>query len=412
MADILMIASHANRRGIQTTTLSSAVTDFPFSIINRSDIVMEVWGAGGGGAFTGSETGDPFQGGGGGAFCRGSPTNTPDTILVTIKSGGVPQADTNPGITSITWDSGSSYVAANAGKQGFPKEDGTGGSPDYSGNVDDITIYNGGSGGYDTAPSEGRGGGGGAGSGGNGADAVDFNGGAGGTPDGGAGGNAGGGNGYSPGGGGGGDYAVPGYGGNGQAVIQWNRFIATSAGPTIFAFDTFTDANNTDIDAHTMDIGSGWTQEGGLLNIQSNKLAGVTGDSVVYVDSRQADCTIEAYITTGGISYDVGIVFNVTDGSNLWLCQLITIYNGIRLYSRSGGTWTEEKLMSTSITTSTTYKLSVVINGDDLDFYLDDVFVDTFNAAGRALKTNTKHGIRLNVPNDSGSLVDDFKVTD
>lgn len=68
--------------------------------------------------------------------------------------------------------------------------------------------------------------------------------------------------------------------------------------------------------------------------------------------------------------------------------------------------------MSTSITTSTTYKLSVVINGDDLDFYLDDVFVDTFNAAGRALKTNTKHGIRLNVPNDSGSLVDDFKVTD
>src|SRR5262249_49917444 len=48
------------------------------------------------------------------------------------------------------------------------------------------------------------------------------------------------------------------------------------AGGTALLRDTFTDANGTNLTAHTMDTGSGWTVHAGSAEIQSNKLDTLT----------------------------------------------------------------------------------------------------------------------------------------
>ena len=204
-----------------TETYTTAGT-YTFDSAGKVVTLIQVWGAGGGGATAGGETGDAFGGGGGGGFRSGTPTNTPTSLTVVVRAGGAAQTSTSGVYSSVSWDSGSSYLRANTGQCGVPVQSGTGGGGSYAGNVTLVGAYTGGTGGSTTVPAEaGADGGGGAGSAGNGGNGGSGAG-AGGTPDGGDGAvSSSGSPGEQPGGGGPGDYASPGAGGAGKVVVTW-----------------------------------------------------------------------------------------------------------------------------------------------------------------------------------------------
>ena len=206
----------------QTTAYTTAGT-YTFDAARKVVTLVQVWGAGGGAATAGGDPGDVFQGGGGGGFRSGTPTNTPTALTVVVRAGGAAQTSTSGLYSSVSWDSGASYLRANTGQCGAPVQSGLGGGGSYAGNVTLVGAYAGGTGGSATAPAEAGGdGGGGAGSGGNGGNGGSGPG-AGGTPDGGDGATSSSNTpGEQPGGGGAGDYAVPSAGGAGKVVITWH----------------------------------------------------------------------------------------------------------------------------------------------------------------------------------------------
>lgn len=180
---------------------------------------------------------------------------------------------------------------------------------------------------------------------------------------------------------------------------------STGSSPSYLLLDYFTDSNSTAIGSHTMDIGPGWSSSS--FEIQSNKLVATTADAVCLADAGASNGTMEAVISLPAGGYDVGILFNGADVNNFWLCQLFSSYEGIRLYSKIGGSYVERQLTSITIDNSTTYTLGVVVNGDDIDIYLDNSLVNSYSLEDRPLKTNTMWGIRAY--NDTVTI-DNFRV--
>jgi len=85
--------------------------------------------------------------------------------------------------------------------------------------------------------------------------------------------------------------------------------------------DTFTDTNSVSLDAHTMDVGAGWTEHTGAWEIQSNAARGPdsTADALASADAGEADVTITVDVNVPNNStYALGPAGRVVDANNYW----------------------------------------------------------------------------------------------
>ena len=197
---------------------------------------------------------------------------------------------------------------------------------------------------------------------------------------------------------------------------------AVLGGPalTLLVYDTFTDTNGTSLDAHTPEIAPGlWTEQLGQWEIQSNgaQLATIAGDNqhIATIDPGAADVTIETSITQRIGLMDIGIIANYQDQNNHWLCLWRADGDVASILQRTAGVYTDRGSVATApepgVGSSGTIK--VVTSGDTITLFINGVQKVTYTTSGRALKTQTRCGIRDYTTGGApprGATFNDFSV--
>lgn len=162
---------------------------------------------------------------------------------------------------------------------------------------------------------------------------------------------------------------------------------APGPGVTTYISDSFNRADSA-VSLGSADIGGAWTATTGTWGISSNKGYLVTdaGQDVAQIDSGVANCTIRCLYSTVGANSQ-RLVFRFTDASNFLICQ--TEGTAYKVYKYVAGGFTQ--LGTYSVTPADGDQIMVVLNGSNIDFYLNGTLrisvSDAFN------NTATRHGL-------------------
>lgn len=189
---------------------------------------------------------------------------------------------------------------------------------------------------------------------------------------------------------------------NPQRTISYNcQDFWGPLGTVIFAKDTFVGTNGTDIAAHSMDIGSGWTDQIGTFAIQSNSAVPNTmvgGESLsTFVGGAGGHyrCTVTPYMNAGN-DYFSYITFRGSDASNFIGIVLEVAHSKIELFARIAGVDSYLATLPYALVSGTPYVFDVYLSGTSISFTVNGAnlttatssFNETANLAGiRAFTT-------------------------
>lgn len=182
--------------------------------------------------------------------------------------------------------------------------------------------------------------------------------------------------------------------------------------------DTFTGTNGTNLTAHTMDVGPGWTNVQGTFQIQSNtcqSISATDGDSYVS-DSGQADFTVSFdgtcfYTNTGNIC-TTDLLARWQDANNFWILQDFAANNSYFLYARIGGSYSlRANNTHASSPSGVTHNVALTFNGSAIEAFFNGVSCLTYTDSLYA--TQTKVGMRTSVNGSppGASVFDKFLTT-
>jgi hypothetical protein len=184
------------------------------------------------------------------------------------------------------------------------------------------------------------------------------------------------------------------------------------AGPAYALKDIFTDTNGTNLPAHTMDVGAGWTVTtvftGGTFAIQANaaQYTSSGGDAIATADAGKSDSTLQGDVTPGAAAGNCGAVVRAQDGNNFWLARWRQSgTNQVQLYERSSGSWTLRG--SASLTAGSppqAYTISVICSGTSIQATVSGT---TASCTNSDLQTQTRCGV---YGASTGDGFDNFQV--
>lgn len=164
--------------------------------------------------------------------------------------------------------------------------------------------------------------------------------------------------------------------------------------------DTFAGINGTDLTLHTMDVGSGWSNAAGSIQIQSNAAsgaAGVSGAISTYTaNAGQADVvvTLDVPVPVVGTNFGAGITVRGTSLSDIWLMALEEDGSGpyIAIVERTAGVQTNRQQSAGIIgIAGTTVTLTATLNASTIGLSVPGTSISYGSAATRV--TDTHHGI-------------------
>lgn len=184
---------------------------------------------------------------------------------------------------------------------------------------------------------------------------------------------------------------------------------SSSASPSI-SVNITDDFNRADEDPlTTSSSGHTWVTQLSSIGVQSNRAhtyALTGGNAISTIESGISDCEVEVTLTAvAANSTTGGIVFRYVDNSNYWrYIDLGSNDGSVRVTKRVAGVNTD---MWDSGPTSATvpFDLRVVLNGNDIDVWLDGVFQTTITDSAHA--SATKHGL---FSSGGTPTMDDFSI--
>ncbi len=183
---------------------------------------------------------------------------------------------------------------------------------------------------------------------------------------------------------------------------NWSLGVAQCIDPTnliTVASDTFTDANDTALNVHTMEVGSGWTHLAGTFKISSNK---AIPNSDANNDIATTDVGVSNYLLTGTVNdrfsggdFDVAnFAIRISDGSHLWIA-LDAGAGTAKLYEDTGTGPTEVAIAPSAMMADNTLSdVRFLVNGASIACYIGGEVAFVYNLA----HTNTEEtliGLRL-----------------
>jgi len=160
--------------------------------------------------------------------------------------------------------------------------------------------------------------------------------------------------------------------------------------------DNFTDTNGVSLDAHVMDVGSGWVEYAGTWQVSNNKAEMTTvGGGRVAADSGKTDVTItaEVHIGQAGSTLAPGLVGRLADANNFWAVILNQSDLQLQLWEVTGGSGSLRDSAGYYYLPNTTYQLELVLDGTAISATDGNVSVSYSSAAHQS---NTKHGLQNN----------------
>jgi hypothetical protein len=175
--------------------------------------------------------------------------------------------------------------------------------------------------------------------------------------------------------------------------------------------DHFTGVNGTNLSAHAMDLGPGWTIGSGSFTIQSNIVSSPTqaAEAHAWADAGQSDVTVTATVKWTGTETGCGFFVRVTDNLNGYLALLDA--TGVYIFSDVAGTLTQRAFTSApggTFIANTPYTLTCVMSGQSITVSsgaYSASYTSSFN------QTATKHGLRFYGGHSGTGTWDDFTVT-
>jgi len=194
-----------------------------------------------------------------------------------------------------------------------------------------------------------------------------------------------------------------------------NELLTLGGGPSgastiSYLFDSFTDTNGTALNAHTMDIGSGWTYEGAgaAFTINASGRAYCSGGSfsIAYANAGVSDCTLTCTYNPGATASDWGVIFRVSNIGALWMAALSPSLGRFEVWNRFSS-WTLMGSSLVSIPGSTDYTIRVVLSGTSIVATLNGA--NTVSVTSSSLQSQTLHGLASE--NLSDITFDNFRVT-
>lgn len=158
-------------------------------------------------------------------------------------------------------------------------------------------------------------------------------------------------------------------------------------------FSSFDAANGTSLDAITPEVGSGWTEQQGDWDIQSNKANPTGADPggvhwVATVDASVADVLVKCIVRTSP-----NIIGRYSDNDNLWMVQLNVFNNKNYIYERNGGSFTLRASTDVTIDVDTDYDAIIVYNGQTISSFVDGGNRASYSSASLN-ETETEFGLR------------------
>lgn len=169
--------------------------------------------------------------------------------------------------------------------------------------------------------------------------------------------------------------------------------------PTLLFFDSFNDADGTNLTAHTPEVdtvGGGWTVISGTWTIQSDKLAHnnffLTTRNVI-ADAGEGDAVVSGLLIVDvGFSQPV-IIARYTDESNHWLVRLENSGDVVSIREINGGSNILRSFALFTLADNTEYLVDVTLSDESISVDIDGDFVVSY-AFASFNKTQTIYGIQ------------------
>ena len=164
--------------------------------------------------------------------------------------------------------------------------------------------------------------------------------------------------------------------------------------------DLFAGTNGTNLTAHTMDVGSGWTQLSGGYTLNGSGAAVPTGSGVCLdvADAGQADMDVSVTVNASVVGMIAGMALRAVDASNYIEC-IFDIQSGnnagFSLYTVISGTPAQIATFAITPSASTNYTLRCVVKGNTWTGYLNGV--QKWQTTSSQFNTATKAGLRNNL---------------
>lgn len=170
--------------------------------------------------------------------------------------------------------------------------------------------------------------------------------------------------------------------------------------PTVLLRDNFTGADGTELAAHTMDVGPGWTQISADIQLSGNAAVPTTITSPMYTsDSGKSDITASCTVvpvSAAGLVMAPALVFRFSDANNNWRVDLIVGSNQCRLIKIVAGALTVVATATVTVTSGVAHALKIACSGSSISVFVDTVLLisvsDSFNftatICGLSLDTN------------------------
>jgi hypothetical protein len=191
---------------------------------------------------------------------------------------------------------------------------------------------------------------------------------------------------------------------------------------TTLILDDFTVADGTLINGRTPSPtntpGNNWVSQFGTMTVTANQMGPISsGTARSAIDAGVSDCTVSANLTHGTSNVrNPGLLLRAntsTSGAGSgstshWVAALVA-GTGVVLVERNAGSDTIRASSAKTITTSTTYLVAAVLNGANIDVYVDGVLECSY-ASATFQQSNTRHGILGYGTSPVGIVFDDFKV--
>jgi hypothetical protein len=178
-------------------------------------------------------------------------------------------------------------------------------------------------------------------------------------------------------------------------IATHRSLLSGSKGNPYLLQDLFAGTNSTNLAAHTMNVGSGWTtQSGGFqLNGSGQAIATGTGLCLDTANAGASDADVSVTLNLSTLSPFSGIVGRYQDINNHWL---LVLDNGeFALYEVVGGTATEINRFSMTTSTSFPYTVRFLFQGPALYGFLNGVLDWTWLSSD--FQTQTRFGVRNNI---------------
>lgn len=178
---------------------------------------------------------------------------------------------------------------------------------------------------------------------------------------------------------------------------------------SVYLLDTFQGANGTDLSAHTMDVGPGWSEVGnGNWEIQGNVAVANGGTNtppgaVVLANAGFADGTITLEFQTSALlAGDTNICFRGTDAANFLMIQAAHEVAGVYITRHQAGGYTALASVPFVFVANTWYTIKLVASGSTITGWVDSTQVGPVTEGFN--QTATLQGMRYATFSPAGAV--------